>query len=107
MLMLVLGSVEQLAEDAVVQVNNFIRERGLDAVRQVEGLPGFEAFNVFEHVAGVRFDRRLAQPGQLGCCRGVSVDRRGIAAPLANQRQVSLAEGVMPDEFIFGVRWQQ
>jgi hypothetical protein len=36
----------------------------LDAGRQVERLPGFEAFDVFEHVPRVRLDRGLAQPGQ-------------------------------------------
>ena len=109
LLMLVLGSVEQLAQDAVVQVDDFVGDGGqaldgqryqggiaplrlelgqvggchlaalagnleqtvlvnqpLDADRQVECLPGFEAFDVFEHVAGVRFGGRLAQPSQPG-----------------------------------------
>ena len=30
----------------------------------------------------------------------------GVAAPLANQRQVGFTEGIVPDEFIFGVGWQ-
>ena len=105
--MLVLGSVEQLAQDAVVQVDDFVGDRShaLDGQRyetgiaplwlelgqvggchlaalagnlkqpvlmnepfnagwQIERLPCLEAFNVFEHVAGVRFGGRLPQPGQ-------------------------------------------
>ena len=38
----------------------------LDTDRQIERLPGFEALDVLEHVTGVRFDRRLAQPSQPG-----------------------------------------
>ena len=107
LLMLVLGGIEQLAQDAVVQVDDFVgdgghaldcqrHERGvaplrlelgqvggrhlatlagdleqpvlvnkpIDAGRQVERLPGFEAFDVFEHVPRVRLGRGLAQPGQ-------------------------------------------
>ena len=109
LLMLVLGGVEQLAQDAVVQVNDFVGDGGhtldgkrdqgrvaarrlelgqvggrhlaalagnleqpvlvnrpLDAGRQVERLPRLEAFDVFQHVPRVRFDGRLAQPGQPG-----------------------------------------
>ncbi|VCZ90671.1 hypothetical protein BANRA_05964 [Klebsiella pneumoniae] len=40
--------------------------RPLDARRQVERLPRFEAFDVFQHVPRIRFDGRLAQPGQPG-----------------------------------------
>jgi hypothetical protein len=40
--------------------------RPLDAGRQVERLPRLEAFDVFQHVPRVRFDGRLAQPGQPG-----------------------------------------
>lgn len=36
--------------------------RPLDARRQVERLPRFEAFDVFQHVPRIRFDGRLAQP---------------------------------------------
>ena len=36
----------------------------LDAGRQVERLPGFQALNVFKHVARIRFGGRLTQPGQ-------------------------------------------
>jgi hypothetical protein len=107
LLMLVLGGVEQLAQDAVVQVDDFVGDGGhafdgqrhqggiaslglelgqvggrhlaalagdleqpvlvnrpLDAGRQVERLPRLEAFDVFQHVPRVRFDGRLAQPGQ-------------------------------------------
>ncbi len=109
LLMLVLGGVEQLAQDAVVQVDDFVGDGGhaldgkrhqggiaslrlelgqvggrhlatltgdleqavlvhrpLDARRQVERLPRFEAFDVFQHVPRIRFDGRLAQPGQPG-----------------------------------------
>jgi hypothetical protein len=109
LLMLVLGGVEQLAQDAVVQVDDFVGDGGhaldgqrhqggvaplrlelgqvggrhlatlagdleqpvlvnlpLDAGRQVERLPRLEAFDVFQHVPRVRFDGRLAQPGQPG-----------------------------------------
>ncbi len=107
LLMLVLRGVEQLAQDAVVQVDDFVGDGGhafdgqrhqggiaslglelgqvggrhlaalagdleqpvlvyrpLDAGRQVERLPRLEAFDVFQHVPRVRFDGRLAQPGQ-------------------------------------------
>ncbi len=100
LLMLVLGGVEQLAQDAVVQVDDFVGDGGhaldgqcheggvaplrlelgqvsgrhlatlagnleqpvlvnqpLDAGRQVERLPCLEAFNVFQHVTGVRLGR--------------------------------------------------
>ena len=40
--------------------------RPLDARRQVERLPRFEAFDVFQHVPRIRFDGRLAQPSQPG-----------------------------------------
>ncbi len=107
LLMLVLGRVEQLADDAIVKVDDFIGDGGhafdgqryqrgiaslhlelcqisrrhlatftsdfeqavlvnlpLDACGQIKCLPGFQALNMFEHVARVRFGRRLAQPCQ-------------------------------------------
>ncbi|SWF67902.1 Uncharacterised protein [Klebsiella pneumoniae] len=107
--MLVLGRVEQLADDAIVKVDDFIGDGGhafdgqryqrgiaslhlelcqisrrhlatftsdfeqavlvnlpLDACGQIKCLPGFQALNMFEHVARVRFGRRLAQPCQPG-----------------------------------------
>ncbi len=97
--MLVPGGVEQLAQDAVVQVDDLVGDGGhaldgerhqggvaplrlelgqvgwrhltalagdleqpvlvhqpFDAGRQVERLPGFQALDVFEHVARVRLD---------------------------------------------------
>lgn len=100
LLMLVLGGVEQLAQDAVMQVDDFVGDGGhaldgerhqgrvaalrlelsqvrgrhltalagdleqpilvnqaLDARRQVEGVPGFEAFDVFKHVPRIRLGR--------------------------------------------------
>ena len=38
----------------------------LDAGRQVERLPGFQTLDVFQHVPGIRFGGRLAQPSQPG-----------------------------------------
>ena len=108
-LVLVLGSAEQLHQDAVVQINQFIRDGGhafqrqrdqrgvaslalefaevlwrhlstlsrqfeqailvdvaADAFRQRECLEGLEAFDVLQHVPGIRFQRGLAQPNQPG-----------------------------------------
>ena len=100
LLMLVLGGIEQLAQDAVVQVDDFVGDGGhaldgkrhqggvaplrlelrqiggrhlatfagdleqavlvnqpLDACWQVERLPGFETFDMFEHVPRIRLCR--------------------------------------------------
>ena len=105
----VFRGVEQLAQDAVVQVDDFVDDGGhaldgqrheggvaplrlelgqisgrhlaslasdleqpvlvnltLDAGRQVERLPGFEAVDVLAHVARVRLYSRLAQPAEPG-----------------------------------------
>ncbi len=42
---------------------------------------------------------REAQQAQLHC----DAQAIGVAAPLTDQRQIGLAEGVVPDEFVFGV----
>jgi hypothetical protein len=41
----------------------------LDAGGQVERLPRLEAFDVFQHVPRVRFDRGLPQPPATSSCR--------------------------------------
>ena len=130
LLMLVFGGVEQLAQDTVVQVDDFVGDGGhaldgqrheggvaplrlelgqvggrhlstlagylekpilvnqpLDAGRQVERLPGFEAFDVFKHVAGVRFDRRLSQPGQPGRLAVVSAFQQIVESAAMRVRQ--------------------
>ena len=130
LLMLVLGGVEQLAQDAVVQVDDFVGDGGhaldgqrhqggvaplrlelgqvggrhlaalagdleqpvlvnqpLDAGRQVERLPGLEAFDVFEHVPRVRLDGRLAQPGQPGRLAVVAALEQFVEAMAMRVRQ--------------------
>lgn len=113
--MFVLRCVEELPEDAIMQVDDFVGHSGrcfdghchesgiaslrfkprqirpfhltalasnfqqavlmnlmLDAGGKIEFMPDFEALDVFEHMPGVRFGGRLAQPRQLdvsGHCR--------------------------------------
>ena len=58
-----------------------------DASRQVERLPGFQALDVFEHVARVRFGGRLAQPSQPGRLAVVAALEQVIEATAMHVRK--------------------
>jgi hypothetical protein len=137
LLMLVLGGIEQLAQDAVMQVDDFVGDGGhaldgerhqgrvtplrlelrqvggrhlaalagdleqpvlvnqpLDAGGQVERLPRLEAFDVFQHVPRVRFDRGLPQPGQPRRLAVVAALEQIVEATAMHVRQ-RLSQGVV------------
>jgi hypothetical protein len=59
----------------------------LDAGGQVERLPDFQALDVFQHVPGIRFGGRLAQPGQPGCFAVVAAFQQFIESMPVSIRQ--------------------
>ena len=61
--------------------------RPLDTGRQIERLPRLEAFDVFQHVPRVRFNRRLAQPGQPGRLAVVPAPEQIVEAAAMRVRQ--------------------
>ena len=62
-------------------------DQPLDALRQVQRLPGLEALDVFKHVPRVRLGRRLAQPRQPGSLAALLALEQLVQALAVDGRQ--------------------